>query len=69
MGTPTLSWSLYSYTLFTKIETYAAGLFNFAVLIISALNILRMNKVENFRGELFFNAMNFEKMMKMIYNL
>jgi len=42
------------------------GAFNFAVLLSMALNILRINKSKNIRGDLYINTMNFDKMISMV---
>lgn len=46
--------------------TKRVGAFNFSILISLALNILRLNKSDTIRGDLFLNAMNFNRMMNMV---
>lgn len=47
-------------------STKRVGAFNFSVLVSMALNIMRINKSENIRGDLYLNTMNFDRMMNMI---
>ena len=42
------------------------GAFNFSVLISIALNILRVNKSKNIKGDLYINTMNFDRMINMV---
>lgn len=46
--------------------TKRVGAFNFSVLVSIALNIMRINKSENIRGDLYLNTMNFDRMMNMV---
>lgn len=46
--------------------TKRVGAFNFSILVSLALNILRINKITNIRGDLYLNAMDFNRMMNMI---
>lgn len=41
------------------------GAFNFSVLISFALNIMRLNNSHNIRGDLYLNALDFYRMIKM----
>ena len=45
------------------------GAFLYSVLISSAFNIMRINKSKNIRGDLYTNAMDFNKMINMINHL
>jgi predicted transposase YbfD/YdcC len=46
--------------------TKRIGAFNFSILISIALNIMRINKSENIRGDLYLNTMHFNRMMSMM---
>ena len=46
--------------------TKRVGAFNFSILVSLALNILRINKSTNIRGDLYLNAMDFNRMMNMV---
>jgi predicted transposase YbfD/YdcC len=49
--------------------TKRVGAFNFSILISLALNILRINKSENIKGDLYLNTMDFNRMMNMVDSL
>lgn len=46
--------------------TKRVGAFNFSVLISIALNIMRINKSRNIRGDIYLNTMDFNRMMNML---
>jgi predicted transposase YbfD/YdcC len=46
--------------------TKRVGAFNFSVLVSIALNIMRINKSNNIRGDLYLNTMDFDRMMNMV---
>lgn len=46
--------------------TKRVGAFNFSILISTALNILRINKSQNIKGDLYLNTMDFNRMMGMV---
>lgn len=46
--------------------TKRIGALNFSILISTALNIMRINKSKNIRGDLYLNAMDFSRMINMV---
>lgn len=42
------------------------GAFNFSILISTALNIMRINKSQNIKGDIYLNTMDFDRVMNMV---
>jgi predicted transposase YbfD/YdcC len=45
--------------------TKRVGAFNFSILISMALNIMRINKSNNIRGDIYLNTMDFDRVINM----